>query len=118
METCTGCGETLHGFQVRRSILRGRWRLGEGCPPARTDICSIQVDEFLHAIRIDFTDLVQFRPGQGVSHEYGLAYVPLVEDLDNIARPRGGVIAPRGLARSPETTARDADDMEPIGELV
>src|SRR5262249_19322425 len=36
--TCPGCGETLHGYQVLRSRLRGRGRLSEGCPPARPEI--------------------------------------------------------------------------------
>src|SRR5262249_54949260 len=87
IETRESRGQTLDRFQIRWSILRLSRGLRETCPSTRPDIQGIQVDQFLDAIRIDRTELAQFRSGHGVPDEYGLAYVQLVEDRDIVARP-------------------------------
>src|SRR6516164_85226 len=69
-------------------------------------------------MRVGRTKLAQFRSGNGVPNQDGLADVQLVEDGDVVARSRVKVIAVRGLARASVAPARDADDMKTIGKLV
>jgi hypothetical protein len=53
-----------------------------------------------------------------VPDEHGPGNVEFVEDSDVVPRSRVDVIPSSWLARASEATARDADDAEPISELV
>ena len=81
-----GCGNQWHRFQFRRGKLRGRRRRGDGGPTTRRGVKRIQVDELLDAVRVGGTEFAQFKCGERVPDEDGLADVQLGEHGDVVVR--------------------------------